>query len=73
MAINEHPVSGTILMCNFAPGFQQPEMVKRRPVIVISPKISRRPNLCTVVALSTTAPSHNKLKSMQSKPIQDTR
>jgi uncharacterized protein YifN (PemK superfamily) len=33
-----------------------PEMVKRRPVIVISPKIAARPGLCTVVALSTTVP-----------------
>jgi uncharacterized protein YifN (PemK superfamily) len=31
-------------------------MVKRRPVIVVSPQISWRPGLCTVVALSTTAP-----------------
>jgi len=33
-----------------------PEMVKRRPVVVISPKIVARPKLCTVVALSTTPP-----------------
>ncbi|WP_436029654.1 type II toxin-antitoxin system PemK/MazF family toxin [Caulobacter sp. LjRoot300] len=32
-------------------------MVKRRPVIVISPKILARPGLCTVVSLSTTAPT----------------
>jgi mRNA interferase MazF len=31
-------------------------MVKRRPVVVVSPKIASRPGLCTVVALSTTAP-----------------
>jgi uncharacterized protein YifN (PemK superfamily) len=31
-------------------------MIKRRPVIVISPKIVARPGLCTVVALSTTTP-----------------
>lgn len=31
-------------------------MVKRRPVIVLSPKISARPGLCTVVALSTSPP-----------------
>ena len=31
-------------------------MVKLRPVVVISPKISVRAGLCTVVALSTTPP-----------------
>jgi mRNA interferase MazF len=42
-------------MCDFE-GYREPEMVKRRPVVVISPKIVARPGLCTVVALSTTAP-----------------
>lgn len=32
-------------------------MVKRRPVIVVSPKMKTRPGLCTVVALSTTHPN----------------
>lgn len=32
-------------------------MVKRRPVVVLSPPIKGRQNLCTVVPLSTTAPS----------------
>lgn len=31
-------------------------MIKPRPEMVISPKISNRPRLCTVVALSTMAP-----------------
>ncbi len=44
-------------MCDFNSGFVEPEMVKRRPVVVISPKISGRPKLCTVVALSNTAPA----------------
>ncbi|MFC4725271.1 type II toxin-antitoxin system PemK/MazF family toxin [Glycocaulis abyssi] len=56
MAINEHPEIGTVLMCDFDIGFREPEMVKRRPVIVVSPKIRARPGLCTIVALSTTAP-----------------
>ena len=55
MAIREHPSIGSILLCDFD-GYRQPEMVKRRPVVVISPKIAARPGLCTVVALSTTAP-----------------
>jgi mRNA interferase MazF len=56
MAINEHPPKGTILWCDFNHGFLEPEMVKRRPVIVVSPKIHGRVGLCTVVALSTSAP-----------------
>jgi len=31
-------------------------MVKRRPVVVVSPQISTRPNLCTIVAISTDPP-----------------
>lgn len=56
MPVVEHPLIGTILMCDFNSGFVEPEMVKRRPVVVISPKISGRPKLCTVVALSNTEP-----------------
>ena len=56
MAINEHPEIGSLVMCDFDEGFREPEMVKKRPVIVLSPKISRRPRLCTIVALSTTDP-----------------
>lgn len=56
MAISEHPTPGTILLCDFNQGFREPEMIKRRPVIVVSPKIGIRANLCTVVSLSTTPP-----------------
>ncbi len=56
MAISSHPSIGTILTCDFDRGFKPPEMVKRRPVIVISPPIAWRPGLCTVVALSTSPP-----------------
>lgn len=56
MPIREHPPIGSILLCDFDRGFVAPEMVKRRPVIVISPKIRGRVGLCTVVALSTTEP-----------------
>lgn len=56
MAIREHPSKGSILLCDFSQGFSEPEMVKRRPVVVLSPKIVARPGLCTVVALSTTTP-----------------
>lgn len=56
MSINFHPQRGSILMCDFDQGFKTPEMVKTRPVLVISPPIKLRPNLCTIVALSTTKP-----------------
>lgn len=56
MPIAEHPLAGAIVNCDFNAGFRVPEMVKRRPVMVLSPKISGRPGLCTVVALSTEAP-----------------
>ena len=56
MAINEHPRMGTILRCNFDTGFRVPEMVKMRPVVVISHKMSLRHRLCTVVPISTDQP-----------------
>ena len=57
MPIQEHPYIGSILLCDFNSGFREPEMVKRRPVVVLSPKIAARPKLCTVVALSDTEPT----------------
>lgn len=56
MPIREHPKPGTILMCDFSNGFKIPEMAKHRPVVVLTPKIMNRHHLCTVVALSRTAP-----------------
>jgi uncharacterized protein YifN (PemK superfamily) len=58
MPINDHPAPSTILVCDFNNTFKEPEMVKPRCVIVLSPKIERRAKLCTVVCLSMTAPSH---------------
>ena len=56
MAIQFHPEQGTILICDFK-GFVPPEMVKRRPVIVISPRLRHRGKLCAIVPLSTTPPA----------------
>ncbi|MBM3547893.1 MAG: type II toxin-antitoxin system PemK/MazF family toxin [Alphaproteobacteria bacterium] len=56
MPIDFHPKIGSILLCDFNSGFKEPEMVKRRPVLVISPAISTRPKLCTVVSISTETP-----------------
>ena len=57
MPIKFHPKPGTILLCDFSTGFMLPEMVKKRPVLVVSPMLSGRPFLCTVVCLSTTTPN----------------
>lgn len=66
MALQFHPDPGTIVICDFK-GFVPPEMVKRRPDLVISPRFRQRDALCTVVPLSTTNPKsicqyHHKLR-----------
>ena len=61
MAIREHPQRGSIVWCDFSRGFREPEMVKKRPALVVSKKISARVGLCTVVALSPTAPAPKQL------------
>jgi len=45
-----------VVICDYSTGFILPEMVKRRPVIVICKQMKHRPRLCTVVPLSTTRP-----------------
>jgi len=56
MAIRYPVGPGTLLLCNYDTGFREPEMVKRRPVVVVSPRLPYRDNLCAVVPLSLTAP-----------------
>ncbi|MYZ50326.1 type II toxin-antitoxin system PemK/MazF family toxin [Propylenella binzhouense] len=51
-----HPQPGTILICDYGDEAVEPEMVKRRPVLVVSPNLKRRTGLCAIVALSTTPP-----------------
>lgn len=58
MPLPFHPRPGTLLMCDFDTGFKAPEMTKKRPVVVISPRRRRsRPKLSTVVPLSTAVPN----------------
>jgi len=57
MPLQHHPKSGTILLCDYS-GFKVPEMVKTRPVVIISPRLRHRDRLCTVVPLSGTEPKH---------------
>lgn len=52
-----HPQAGEVLRCDYR-DLIDPEMSKVRFVVVVSPKFLNRPNLCTVVPLSTTAPLH---------------
>lgn len=58
MALKFHPNPGAVLLCDYQTGFVAPEMVKVRPVVVITPRLRNRASLCTVVPLSTTAPEH---------------
>lgn len=57
MTVITHPAPGTIVRVDLNQGFRPPEMVKRRPAIVISPPIPGRSFLCSVVPLSTSAPN----------------
>lgn len=56
MAIAEHPPQGSIVVVDYSAGFKEPEMVKTRLAVVLSPKIVNRPRLCTVVPLSASEP-----------------
>lgn len=56
MALQFPPNVAQILMCDYPACFEKPEMVKRRAVIVISPKSTGRMGLATVVPISGTAP-----------------
>lgn len=56
MALMYYPKLGEVLLCDFSTGFVAPEMVKRRPVIIVSPRLRKRGNLVAVIPLSTTAP-----------------
>lgn len=65
MAIKYHPDVGEILICDFSSlSTKEPEMTKKRPVIILSPR-TRRGSYCTVVPLSTTAPLPVQLWNMR--------
>ncbi len=57
MTIAYHPRTGEILICTYPKDMRPPEMVKTRPVVVISPKLKHRNKLVTVVPLSSTQPN----------------
>lgn len=55
MPLTFHPSRGAIVICDYSTGFQPPEMVKVRPVVVISPR-RRSTQLAIVVPISSVAP-----------------
>lgn len=58
MAIQYDAPPRTVLLCDYSlGGFRAPEMVKRRPAVVISPRLRHRTGLMTVVPLSTSTPT----------------
>jgi mRNA interferase MazF len=59
----KYPVAPrTILLCDYSlGGFRPPEMVKRRPAVVIAGRLPRRDNLHTIVPLSGTPSDERNL------------
>lgn len=57
MALFHPPKVGAIILCMFPDELSAPEMVKTRPVAVVSPRIPGRHELATVVPLSTQEPT----------------
>ena len=57
MPLTRHPAVRAIVLCDYS-GFIAPEMIKRRPAVVLSPRLRHRENLCTVVPLSGSPPDH---------------
>lgn len=57
MPLPFHPKPGHVLVCDFR-GFHPPEMVKIRPVMIVSPRLPFRSGLVAVVPISLTAPRH---------------
>lgn len=56
MALVYYPNPGEILLCDYGTGVVPPEMAKRRPVVVVTPRLRRRGELVGVIPLSTTGP-----------------
>lgn len=71
MPLKFQPKARTVVMCDFS-GFVVPEMVKTRPVVVLSSH-RRNSKLVTVVPLSTTKPGlmEDHHHEMQTPPLPD--
>jgi len=57
MSLDYHPRPGDILLCHFPECLQVPEMVKARPILVLSSPLPGRRELLCIVPLSTTEPA----------------
>lgn len=72
MALRFQPQFGQVLICDFPKEFAPPEMIKRRPVVCVSPKVRNRFGIATVIPLSTTAPARKSAFNVEvtlSQPI----
>lgn len=56
MSILYYPNQGEILLCDYGTNVIAPEMEKRRPIVVVTPRLRRRGELVGVVPLSLTEP-----------------
>lgn len=56
--VNFVPAAGMVLMCDFM-GFRKPEIVKTRPVVVLSDRTRNR-DTCIVAAISTRFPTDHR-------------
>ncbi|GAF88414.1 unnamed protein product [marine sediment metagenome] len=65
MALKYHVPAGTVVLCEFNTGFRPPEMVKRRPAIVVSHRLAFRDRLCTVVPLGQSGPERDVVYQCQ--------
>ncbi|WP_111564368.1 type II toxin-antitoxin system PemK/MazF family toxin [Rhizobium sp.] len=59
VALNFHPRVGAVVICDYRTGFKEPEMIKERLAVVISPRLPNRSDLCTVVPLSMSPPKRD--------------
>jgi uncharacterized protein YifN (PemK superfamily) len=57
MGLSFYPHPGHILVCDFH-GFREPEIVKVRPVMIVSSRLPYRSELATVVPISLTPPKN---------------
>jgi mRNA interferase MazF len=61
MPIRFAPPQKSILLCDYSMGgFIAPEMVKKRPALVVRQRPRHADGLCTVVPLSTSEPAHEE-------------
>ena len=68
--VDFRPKRGHVLMCDFT-FLEVPEMVKQRPVVIVSPRLDRDPRLVTVVPVSTresVLPYHPRLAAESLPP-----